>query len=279
MNCQWEKLLSILPPAIRSEVDRQGCRTLLELRLRLGAAPRLCFHGKYASLTKIVTEEDIAFVVNTASRYSPWAAESIAKGYLTAPGGHRIGLAGRCVVRNGVVTGIRDVQSLCIRVARDFPGIGTSAPQGGSILILGPPGAGKTTLLRDLIRLRSNSGQAVAVVDEREELFPAGFLRGNNMDVLTGCGKREGIDMALRTLGPECIAVDEITSAEDCDGLQQAGWCGVDLIATAHAASCQDLFKRKIYQPLMQKSLFSHVLVLSADKSWKRMEVTSCISS
>ena len=214
--------------------------------------------------------EDLNFVVNIASRYSPWAAQSVAQGYITAPGGHRIGLCGDAVVQNGCMTGIRTIRSLCIRIARDFPGIADKAAEfQGSILLLGPPGSGKTTLLRDLIRQISGS-ETVAVVDERGELFPQGcFTWGKSMDVLTGCSKIQGIDTVLRTMGPETIAVDEITAGEDCEALLRAGWCGVRLLATAHAASVEDLKNRALYRPLLETRLFEHILVLRRDKSWR----------
>ena len=140
----------------------------------------------------------------------------------------------------------------------------------GALLILGPPGAGKTTLLRDIIRHRSNGGKIVSVVDERGELFPCGnlFDPGTRTDVLTGCSKAQGVDIALRTMSPKCIAVDEITAQEDCQALVSALWCGVDLLATAHAANCNDLQSRPIYRPLIQTGLFKQVIVLSRDKSW-----------
>lgn len=277
MNCQWDKLLAILPPQIRTEVDRQGRQTMWELRLRQGEPPRIHGADGVKTLSGAVTPEDISFVVNTASRYSPWASTTVSSGYLTAPGGHRIGLCGVCVGQKGSVTGMREISSLCIRVARSFPGIGEGAPAVGSLLILGAPGAGKTTLLRDLIRGRSQRGQNVAVVDERGELFPGpGFPKGPNTDVLTGCSKQEGIDMALRTMGPQCIAVDEITSQEDCDSLAAACWCGVELLATAHAASSADLRRRKVYRPLVESGLFSSVLVLSQDQHWHLEEVAGC---
>ena len=64
------------------------------------------------------------------------------------------------------------------------------------------------------------------------------------------------------------IAVDEITAAEDCDGLIQAGWCGVSLLATAHASSVSDLFSRPVYAPLIASGLFETAVVMRKDKSW-----------
>ncbi len=277
MNCAWDALLSVLPPSIRREVDNHYRDTLEEVRLRLGKRAEVVAGGTFHSLSAVVTREDLIYPVNIASRYSPWAASTAAKGYITAPGGHRIGLCGDCVVQEGQVTAVRYATSLCIRVARVFPGIGDNAPVSGSLLILGPPGAGKTTLLRELIRLRSKSGCCVAVVDERGELFPLGnlFETGPRTDVLTGCSKAQGVEMALRTMGPGCIAVDEITSAEDCAALLTAGWCGVELLATAHAADSKDLHRRPVYRPLAESGLFSKALVLGRDKSWhlERMDI------
>ena len=277
MKCAWNAFLSILPPRLRKEVDNLGADTLEELHLRLNQRIELILGG-FSHLLKInAGEEDIRFVINTASRYSPWAASSAAHGYVTAPGGHRIGICGDCVVQAGLVTGIRQASSLCIRVARAFDGIGQSAPRHGSILILGPPGVGKTTLLRDIIRLRSQF-DAISVVDERGELFPAGdiFETGPRTDVLTGCSKAQGVEMALRTMGPKCIAVDEITAAEDCQALISAGWCGVELLATAHAANCEDLKRRPVYRPLAQSGLFEQAIILSRDKSWRMERMELC---
>ena len=270
MKCAWNSLLTIVPQRLRQEVDKLGQEALEELHLRIGQPVELILGGVSRQLDTKATGEDIRFVINTASRYSPWASASVSRGYLTAHGGHRIGICGECVVQDGQVTAIKEAYSLCIRVARDFPGIGKNAPGHGSLLILGPPGAGKTTLLRDIIRFRSNEGMTVSVVDERGELFPCGnlFDPGTRTDVLTGCSKAQGVDIALRTMSPKCIAVDEITAQEDCQALVSALWCGVDLLATAHAANCNDLQSRPIYRPLIQTGLFKQVIVLSRDKSW-----------
>ena len=165
---------------------------------------------------------------------------------------------------------------LCIRVARDFPGLAVSLKEiSGSVLIIGPPGSGKTTLMRDLIRQKSLLQQgSVAVVDERGELFPLGFSRGKRVDVLTGCPKGQGIDILLRAMGPASIAVDEITAAEDCEALIQACRCGVRLLATVHAFSAGDLRRRAVYRPLVEERIFEHILLLRQDKTWRQERMT-----
>ena len=276
MKCAWQAYLNLLPHWMRQEVDQCGSEKLQELHMRVGLNPIMSFGSVSRKLNRIVTYEDISFVINAASEYSPWAARTLSKGYLTGYGGHRIGVCGAATIGDGSMCGIAKPTSLCLRVARDFDGISAKAAHvDDSLLIIGPPGSGKTTLLRDLIRTKSNLGQGnISVVDEREELFPlhkgqACFYAGEYTDILSGCRKAEGIEAVLRSMNPAWIAVDEITEREDADALLQAGWCGVKLLATAHAESVQDLMTRPIYKHLVDYKLFSTVLLLQRDKSWK----------
>lgn len=272
MICPWKELLSILPLGLRSQVSAYEDE-LQELRLRYGCPPELVLHRNRKWLSGSVTQDDLNFCVNAASRYSPWAATTISQGYITAPGGHRVGICGEAVIRDGQFAGIRSVGSLCIRVARDFPGLAQSVHfRGSAMLILGAPGWGKTTLLRDISRKLAQE-HTVAVVDERQELFPPGFPPGKRMDILYGCPKREGIETVLRTMGPEIIAVDEITAPEDCKALLHASGCGVRLIATAHAAGMDDFRRRQVYAPLRESRLFDTFLILQRDKSFRLEEL------
>lgn len=272
MICMWQELLSILPVRWRNRIAQEDPGQLQEIRLRLGQPVELVGSSGVSYLNMHTQREDILFSINTASEYSPWTSASIANGYITAPGGHRIGLCGSVTMKEGVVTGIGDPSSLCIRVAKDFPGCAAGLDISDSILILGHPGSGKTTLLRDLVRQIARR-EAVAVVDERCEVFPKVtnrfcFSSGKRTDVLSGCSKSKGAEMVLRSMGPAWIAMDEITSKEDTQALLECAWCGVKLIATAHAGSVEDFHSRGVYKPLLESGLFKDVIAFSRNNPY-----------
>ena len=77
MRCAWKELLEILPQRLRREVDQLGRDGLQELRLRFHAPPELVLQGESRWLQGDISREELSFVVNAASRYSPWAAESM----------------------------------------------------------------------------------------------------------------------------------------------------------------------------------------------------------
>ena len=268
MICAWKQLIRIFPTWLQNQLAQYEHHPLQDIRMRINSPPELIVSGKSIWLSHPISQEDLSFCISIASRYSPWAAATIEQGYLTVPGGHRIGVCGEAIIKNGHFCGIRTVTSICVRIARDFPGIaGNRDYSNRSILILGAPGWGKTTLLRDIARNLANR-QEVCVIDERQELFPSGFQTGKRMDILIGCPKTQGITCALRTMGPEIIAVDEITDPEDCCQLLQAQGCGVKLLATAHASDLNEFNRRTVYAPLREHRVFDTILVLRRDKSF-----------
>ena len=89
------------------------------------------------------------------------------------------------------------------------------------------------------------------------------------MDLLTGCPKATGILQAIRTMGPNAVAADEITSEEDTMALLHAAHCGVRLVCTAHATSIREFQCRPVYQRLMESRVFQTVLVLDAQKRYR----------
>lgn len=276
MECCWQELLQILPARLRQDVDRYGRASMTELRIRISRPVEIVTTTGIHWLQYLSSKEDIQYCINAATRYSPWISESIFDGYVTASGGHRIGVCGEWVYNGQAVKNVNHITSLCIRVARDMVGCSRKVPiNNNSILIIGSPGTGKSTLLRDMIRRMSDTyNTAVTVVDERRELFPISngifaFNPGKRTDVMYGCKKADGIEIALRTMSPQLIAVDEITALEDCNALEKAAWCGVRLLATAHAGNIQEFMERTIYRPIIEKKIFRRIISMNSDKSWR----------
>ena len=262
-------------------MDEQGSDDIQELRLRLHMPPEIVKKNHSVWLKRNINRDDLNYCINTATRYSPWTSGTIRDGFITAIGGHRIGLCGECIYEENKLRNITPISSICIRVARDISGVsGDVYKRKGSVLIIGRPGSGKTTFLRDLIRQTSeNASGSVSVIDERRELFPFDirgytFPKGSHTDILSGCKKSTGFEMALRTLNPDVIAVDEITGEEECSSLLNAAWCGVRLYATAHAGSHRDLLDRQIYQTVLNSKIFDTLIVLQADKTWKEVTLS-----
>ena len=76
MNWNKTELLALLPRRMRGE----HYEDVSEVRLRLGQAPRLMVVGRWRDLEGRVGDEDLRFVLNAASRYSPWTAGSLSEG-------------------------------------------------------------------------------------------------------------------------------------------------------------------------------------------------------
>ncbi|MDR2530047.1 MAG: stage III sporulation protein AB [Oscillospiraceae bacterium] len=190
------------------------------------------------------------------------AQESLRHGYVTAPGGHRVGVCGSAAVKDGELTAWREIASVNIRLCKEVRSVAERAElkptnfgedrRPRSTLIISPPGAGKTTLLRDLIRVISERGFRVGAADERGELAAMrdGVPQldvGSNTDVLEGLPRIDAVMLLLRSMSPQVIATDEVTAGSDFDALRQAANCGVKLLATSHRDdSDTSLFERVV---------------------------------
>lgn len=265
------------PGAVRSirlrrdkplSVDVGGAERLVSESGRLEAAPLrpLCPTG-----------EELEQILSLATQASYYAAEAeLRRGYLTLPGGHRLGVAGEAVVEPHGVKTIKHVTSVHIRVAHEvkgcadpvMPHLVDAAGRPVHALIVGPPGSGKTTLLRDVARQLAGRGYQVAVADERSEI--AGTYRGAaqldvgpRTDVLDGAPKALAMQMIVRSLAPDVIVTDEIGAHEDAAAVADVLRCGVTLIASAHAAGLHDAAARPVLRELVQARTFQRMVILS----------------
>lgn len=287
---------ALLPPHLRrqaGQVDKADQAAAEELRLRSGwPMTVVCPRGEFqAPGEEPVTPEDLALVLEIATRASAHTAlERLRDGFFTVQGGHRIGICGSAVVKEGAVYNLRQLSSLAIRIAHEVPGAAAGVVdrlwEGArfqSTLILSPPGGGKTTLLRDLIR-RLSDGEGhpplrVGVADERGELAALWngvpqLQVGRHTDVMDGCPKGAGLLMLLRGMNPQVLAADEITAPEDCAALLAAANCGVSLVCTAHAADLADLERRPLYRPLLENHCFQKLVVLTRGETGRACRVS-----
>ena len=223
------------------------------------AEGRCCTDKRYAFRTgQGDVEESMAYIC----QYSLYAYEDeMRQGFITVQGGHRIGVAGRVVHHGGQIQSMTHVSSLNIRVSHQIKGCGEAVfpwlweyGLPCHTLIVSPPGGGKTTLLRDFIRLFSDGfgdypGMSVSLIDERSEVgasymgMPQNDL-GMRTDILDGCPKAEGIQMMVRSMGPQVVAFDELGGAADIRAVDYAVHSGCRVLTTMHGRRMQDVTRR-----------------------------------
>jgi len=231
---------------------------------------------KTAKNAPIITQQMLEECLLAICEYSLHTyQQDIAQGFVTLKGGHRAGLAGSCVWENGKPVGMRDLSSICLRIAREKKSCADELQEAlnrndGGMLIAGAPGSGKTTLLRELARTLGDHFHSLTIVDERGEIASCTngvpqLDTGLCSDVLSDYRKGTGIEMAVRTLAPEFVLCDELGGTEDIYALRQSVCRGVRLIATIHAENETALFHREGMRELLDTGAFSQLVFLQGN--------------
>ncbi|MCM1180147.1 MAG: stage III sporulation protein AA [Clostridium sp.] len=300
-----EEILKIVSSKLRRILENSDMdfEKLQEMRIRMLEPLIVIYDGEEFFLSEKgelskqpesgyqITAADIKETIEYISSFSLYAYEDeIRQGFITAQGGHRIGLAGKVVLENDRVKSVKHISFINIRMSHERKGCGEcilpyiyEENRICHTLIISPPGCGKTTLLRDIVRLISNGndvcqGMSVGVVDERSEIgacyrgIPQNDV-GMRTDILDCCPKAEGMLMMIRSMSPAVIAVDEIGKREDIDALAYVMNCGCQMLATVHGASIDDIRNKPVLRKLVEERLFKRFVILSGGSKPGNVEV------
>ena len=185
-------------------------------------------------------------------------ASTIKNGYIPIGNGIRLGVSGAW---GG--DGVKRIDTLSFRIPHknrfpdiDFKALYRELSGGEGILIFSKPLGGKTTALRGAIRALSSGEDPVRVVavDSRGEL-EYDSSPDWCVDFLSHYPKREGIEIAIRTLGAQAVVCDEIGGGE-VGAICELHGGGVPLLASAHAGSISDLLMREGMDELHRRGVF-----------------------
>lgn len=281
-------IADILPERYRRALMSLNFNKITEMRLRVGLPIVIEYAGRQFLSESGITQDirlallptaqeifDIVFKACESSIYS--YNEEIKQGFVTIENGARIGLCGEVVIENGQVKTIKNFSSLNIR----FPHIvkNCSLPILGYLydeknifntLIIAPPASGKTTFIRDISTqfCDKNIARSVLIIDERREICANQngknkLYAGNFVDVYSGGIKELSITSAIRTMSPEVVILDEISTKEDAESMLQLVGAGIKFVATTHCASMEELRIKPIFASLLGCNVIDRFVVLS----------------
>ncbi len=243
-----EELTRGLPRAVVRVMLQEPEGELREVRIRAGRCTVLHTASGIKQCYHEPTPQQVQQIAEALCEHALYArAEEQRNGFVTLRGGHRMGLCGRVLLQGQSVRALREISSLCIRVAGQRPGAADrlmphlldDCGKPRNTLLISSPGMGKTTMLRDTVRQLSSAGFQVGVVDERSEIaaVSGGMPQldvGPHTDVLDGCAKEAGLRWMLRGMSPDVLATDELGTPGDVQAVLECTAAGVRVVSTLH---------------------------------------------
>lgn len=264
-----------------AKIPQATAENLHELRFKAGAAPMVTSQGVQTPLCSLLVRKGFAQTTAGGDAFAKpltrgqveqifyhlcggsvhFYEDELRHGFFTLAGGHRVGVGGRYIPQ-GDGWQLQEVSSLNIRIARHkqaaIPSelITLLSTRFTGLLIVGEPDSGKTTLLRSFVQQLLAQKRTVVVIDEREELCIKG------VDSVSGMEKSNAVQLALRTLSPEVIVIDEVGTLAELRALEQGFFSGVDFIATLHASSIAEAEQKPQFQYLQSHGMLRAACLL-----------------
>ncbi|MBN1875224.1 MAG: AAA family ATPase [Anaerolineae bacterium] len=232
-----EAILNILPMDVQQRVDEIGRRDdLLEVILDLGRVPTARYvDSEVVLLEREITREDLKYVVKRVGEFDADNRAGIERTL------HRISaIRNRKAVVVGVTCRVGRAVYGTIEIIQDL------IESGKSVLLLGRPAVGKTTMLREAARVLATK-KRVVIVDTSNEIAGDGDIphpaigRARRMQVAMPSLQHEVMIEAVENHNPEVIVIDEIGREMEAVAARTIAERGVQLIATAHGNSLENL--------------------------------------
>ena len=259
-----EELLKVIPPHIREPLEKiPNLKDLVEVVMDLGRTPEARFPDNFVILSDSeVTELDLQYVISRIGEFGKDNRAGIPRTL------HRISAIRN---RHGKIIG------LTLRVGRAVYGtaeiIMDIIKTGKSILLLGRPGVGKTTILREVARvLNDEMKKRVIIVDTSNEIGGDGDIphpaigRARRMQVPTPELQHKVMIEAVENHMPEVIIIDEMGTQEEAYAARTIAERGVQLIATAHGNTLENL----IMNPTLSDLIGGIQAVILSDEEARR---------
>ena len=123
----WQETISFLTGCMPRPVGRalmqQQEGSVREIRVRADGKVRILTAGGEIACACTPTQPQVEQMAEALCEHALYArAEEQRQGFVTLRGGHRMGLCGRVVAQGQSVRALRDISSLCLRVAGQWRG-------------------------------------------------------------------------------------------------------------------------------------------------------------